>query len=231
MSLQVSSETAPAGGSVQIKVTVAAPALISTGSISMDLDPAVFGAIASVAVFSATGDQIGYANVNTQHMEAHFSSPSGGVGQLPGLPVLAVSVPVLSAVMPGAIVSLSVDASASAWTDPQGNAYSVTANPGKFTVGGRLSVVNVTPGGGLLPQDTVLEIRGTGFQPGTAVSIDGVALSAVRYVAPDRIDVTLGGATEMTGKHMRVANGTGPAVDLAPGPAVPIIVTMGAVRS
>ena len=64
LTLVVSNETAPAGGWVQIKVYAAAPRQITAGALSMDFDPAVFGAIADVAVFSATGDAAGYAHVS-----------------------------------------------------------------------------------------------------------------------------------------------------------------------
>src|ERR1035438_3089470 len=60
LALQVSSETAPAGGWAQIKVYAAAPHLEAGGSIAGDVDAAVFGDIANVAVFSATGDALGY---------------------------------------------------------------------------------------------------------------------------------------------------------------------------
>src|SRR5579862_2172882 len=56
LTLQISTESGPPGGWAQIKVFAAAPALVSNGRISMDLDPTVFGDIAQVAVFSSTGD-------------------------------------------------------------------------------------------------------------------------------------------------------------------------------
>ena len=82
LDLIVSSETAPAGGWVQIKVFAFEPCQISSGALSMDFDPTIFGDIAEVAVFSATGDAGGYAHVSGQHVDAHFTSPSGGIGQL-----------------------------------------------------------------------------------------------------------------------------------------------------
>src|SRR5580698_454732 len=56
---QVSSETAPPGGFAQFKITLTAPALVSQASISMSFDPTIFGPIAGIAAFSATGDQTG----------------------------------------------------------------------------------------------------------------------------------------------------------------------------
>ena len=89
LALRISTETAPACGWVQLKVFAVVPALVAGGSISMDLDAAVFGGISQVAVFGATGNAIGYANVNAQHIDAYFSSATGGIGQLPELHILA----------------------------------------------------------------------------------------------------------------------------------------------
>src|SRR5690349_3921112 len=63
ISIQTSDGMAPPGGWAQIKIGLRAPALVQSGSVSLDLDPAIFGDIAAVAVFSATGDALGYANV------------------------------------------------------------------------------------------------------------------------------------------------------------------------
>lgn len=213
LALGVSSETAPAGGWAQIKVFATAPHLVAGGSISMDFDPAVFGGIASVAVFSATGDALGYANVNGQHVDAHFSSPSAGIGQLPDLPLFAVWIPLLPGAKAGASVAVTPDPSGSPWTDAQGNSYTVTVNSGAVTVGGGLSVASVTPGGGMLPAGTVLEIAGTGFDATTTVAIDGAAVSSVRFINSQQLEATLGGATEITGKHFRLASANGEMVD------------------
>jgi uncharacterized protein (TIGR03437 family) len=213
LGLRVSSETAPAGGWAQIKVYAATPHLVAGGSISMDLDPAVFGDIASIAVFSATGDALGYANVNKQHVDAHFSSPSAGIGQLPDLPLFAVWIPLLPGARTGTSTAVTLDASGSPWTDAQGNTYTVTVNGGVVTVGGGLSVAGVTPGGGILPAGTVLQIAGTGFDSTTMVVIDGVAVASLRFINSQQIEATLGGATELTGKHFRLANANGQMVD------------------
>jgi uncharacterized protein (TIGR03437 family) len=182
----------------------------------MDFDPAVFGSIASVAVFSATGDALGYANVNGQHVDAHFSSPSAGIGQLPNLPLFAVWIPLLAGAKSGASTAVTIDPSGSPWTDAQGNTYTVTVNAGAVTVGGGLSVASVTPGGGILPAGTVLQIAGTGFDSTTMVAIDGVAVASVRFINSTQMEATLGGATELTGKHFRLANATGQMVDYFP---------------
>ncbi|HJT89812.1 MAG TPA: hypothetical protein VJ732_18205, partial [Bryobacteraceae bacterium] len=217
LTLQIAATTAPAGGWAQIQVFAATPALIRRAGLSMDLDPTVFGDIAQVAVFSATGDVMGFANVNGRHVDAQFSSASGGIGQLPGVPILEISVPVLAGIPSGTRVPVTLDPAPAIftpqWQDPSGNPYSVMVTPGRFTVEGNLSVESVMPGGGLLPAGAVLQVSGTGFDSTTTVAMDGVALSAVRLVSPGRIDVTLAAPAELTGKHVRLANAAGEHVD------------------
>ena len=213
LALRVQSETAPAGGWAQFKVFAATPHLVVGGTISMDFDPAVFGSIASVAVFSATGDALGYANVNGQHVDAHFSSPSAGIGQLPNLPLFAVWIPVLAGAKAGASTAVTLDPSGSPWTDAQGNTYTVTVNGGAVTVGGGLSVTSVTPGGGILPAGSALEIAGMGFDSTTTMAIDGVAVASLRFINSTQMEATLGGATELTGQHFHLANANGQMLD------------------
>lgn len=213
LTLQISTETGPLGGWAQIKVFAAAPALVSSGRISLDLDPAVFGNIAQVAVFSSTGDASGFASVAGQHVDATFSSPSGGAGQLPELPILVVTVPVSATAAAGAKTQITVDPSGATWTDPLQNPYTVTVTPAQFTVGGSLSVDSITPGSGLFAAGTVLQIRGTGFDGKTVVSADGVSISAPKLVSAQQINVTLEGATELTGKHFHFVPASGTAID------------------
>lgn len=201
--LRVSSETAAAGGSAQFKVFADSPALIASGTLAMDFDPKVFGPIGNVAVFSATGDAMGYANVSAEHVDVHFSSASASIGQLPGLPIFVVSVAILSGASGGAVTA---DPSASSWTNASKAAYSVSVVAGGLTVGAGESILNVTPGGGVLPAGSVVKVTGSGFLPADTVSIDGVSIATQEYVGSGEIDVTLGAPTEMTGKHVRVGN-------------------------
>ncbi|HYL76656.1 MAG TPA: hypothetical protein VEU96_20750 [Bryobacteraceae bacterium] len=215
ITVQVSSETAPPGGYAQFKISLTSPTLVSSASISMNFDPVVFGNVstAAIAAFSATGDQTGYALVQGQQITAYFTSASAGIGQLPQLPVFVVTVPVLATAKIGATSSVTVDPTQQTWQDPQGNPYSISVNPGTFTVGGTLSIQSVTPGGGLLPSGTVVSIDGTGFDATATATIDGVSLSSPHLVGTRRIEMTLGGATEMTGKRVHITNATGASVD------------------
>ncbi len=220
LTLRVVGTGVTAGDSAQIQVYADSPALIAQGVLGLDLDPTVFGPIASVAAFSANGDAIGLAVVNGTHVEASFSSPSGGIGQLPGVPVFVVRAPVLTTPGgSGAFVSLSFPASPpaypllgnqsypeGAWADPAGNPYAVNLVSGRIYPGIGPLISDITPGGGLHPAGTVLHIDGTRFEPSATVTADGLAISSVQFVSSSRIDVTLGGSRELTGLRFQVAN-------------------------
>jgi hypothetical protein len=220
--LQISNETAPPGGWVQIKVSLTKPQLVATGQIAIDLDPSVFGDIAAVAAFSANGDAYGEAYVSGTHVDADFGcgisfvgpnpvviQGSGGLGQLRDLPVLVISVPILANAPAGKTASVTADVSEPNWYDPKGNPYTVSVTPGTVTVGGSLSVQNLAPGGGLLPEGAVVRINGTGFTRSTIADIQGVSLSTTQFITPQEIDVTLGAPTELTGKKVVMRNPDG----------------------
>jgi uncharacterized protein (TIGR03437 family) len=223
LTLQISSETAPPGGWAQIKISSATPQLISSGRLEMKFDPAVFGSISSVAVFSAQGDAVGIATVSGQSLDVFLSSTAGGIGQLPHLPILTVTIPVLATAPVGRVSAITLDANPGAgneplgaerpWTDPQRNIYSVTVAPGTVTVGGSLSVQNLVPGGGLRPAGTLVRLNGSGFSAATSVGIDGVSVSNTQFIGPGEIDLTLGGAADLTGKRVVLRNPDGAQVE------------------
>ena len=164
LTLQVSNETAPAGGWVQVKISLAAPALIAKGRIVMDFYSSVFGDIGAVAVFSAAGDAYGFATATSQNLDVQFSSPSGSVGQLRNLPIVVATIPVRPSAKPGTVVPITAVPQLAILRDPLGSTYSVTVMPGSLTVGGSLSVQNVAPGGGIVPAGGILQIKGSGLR-------------------------------------------------------------------
>jgi uncharacterized protein (TIGR03437 family) len=104
------------------------------------------------------------------------------------------------------------------WTDPHNDVYSVSVAPGILTVGGSLFVKDITQGGGLLPAGTVVRIDGAGFDLGTTLSADGVAMSPVRFVSTQQMQFTLMGAIELAGKHFHLRNSAGEETDFFASP-------------
>jgi uncharacterized protein (TIGR03437 family) len=225
LTLRVSAEDTPAGGTVQVKIFLASPRQISSGAIAMDLDPSVFGEITNVALFGADGVVAGYARFYAGHIDAHFAS-AGSIGQLPDLPVLTITVPVRAGLPAGTASLLTVDPSGNpndsdlqsgpAWNGPSVNNYSVSVLPATFHVGGGTSVQSVSPAGGLLPHGSVIQINGTGFDSSTSVEMGGVSIASTQFVSSQQINVVLAGDTEMTGKRVRLRDSAGEQIDYFP---------------
>ncbi len=230
--VSVGNETVPPGGTVQLKFFLAKPAFIGSGELSMDLDPSVFGSVASVAVFGANGDAAGVAQIQSLHVDVHFSAPSAGIGNLSEVPVVVVNATVLPTVVPGQTATVTADPTGSPWLGlvvPDGTGgttqptYSVSVSPGTVTIGGTLSIASITPGGGVLPGGTAITIQGTGFSSANTAEIDGATVGSVQVVGPQMMSLILGGPTELTGKRIRVMNPDGSEVDaFAFAPAVPV---------
>jgi len=195
IALQISAETAPAGGWAQIKIFAAKPMAIASGHLVLNLDATVFGTGALVGLFGANGDATGLATVTGPRIDVQFSSATGGIGQLAGLPVMAISVPVLASAS-GRTVAVTA-------TSPDS---SVSVASGFVTVQGTLSVEKIPAGMGVAPADTVVPVYGTGFTASTAVAMDGVEIASTRFVSAEEVDFTMGGAAELVGKLARVTD-------------------------
>jgi uncharacterized protein (TIGR03437 family) len=179
----------------------------------MDFDPSFFGGVSNVAAFSAAGDAAGYAQVKGNHVDAHFSSGSGSIGQLPSLPILAVSVPLVPGLAQSASAALTIDTANSSFSDTIGNSYSISVLPATAQTGGAMSVESISPAGSIVASGGVVQINGTGFDPSTAVAIDGMSIASTQFVSAQQINITLGGSTEMTGKCVRLTNSVGDRLD------------------
>lgn len=166
---------------------------IASGHFVLNLDATAFGTGAMVGLFGANGDAAGLATVTWPQIDVQFSSATGGIGQLAGLPVLVISVPVLASAA-GRTVAVSA-------TSPDS---SVSVASGSVKVQGTLSVERIPAGMGVVAAGTVVPVKGKAFTPSTTVTMDGVAIASTRFVSAEEIDVTIGGATELVGKLARV---------------------------
>ena len=195
VALRISSNTAPAGGFAQIQIYAVKPMAISSGHLVLSLDATAFGTGAVVGAFGANADAEGLVTTSGSKIDIQFSSATGGIGQLAGLPVLVVSVPVLASASGTVVVSA---------TSPDS---SVTVASGSVTISGALSVQKIYAGMGVVAAGTVVPVYGSGFTAATSVAMDGVEISSTKFVSAGEVDVTLGGATELVGKLARVTDG------------------------
>lgn len=205
LTLQISSETAPPGGYAQFKIGPTTPTLVGSGGLIIKFDPTIFQRITSASVLSADGDELGLVYVTNLTVDVVFYSTTSSLGQLPGIPMVLVTAQVLPTAAPGA--TGTVTATVGDTTAYPIYGFAAMVNPGTITVGGTVSVSGVTPGMGLLPAGATIAINGTGFTSATPVTIDGVSIESTKFVSATEIDATLGGQTEVAGKHLHVGGG------------------------
>src|SRR5258708_4067507 len=131
LAIDISAPSVAPGAVAQIRITLTTSHRISSGSVVMDFDPTVFGPVIAVDVFSAAGDQYGMANIKGLHVDAQFNSDSGGIGRLPGVPLLTITIPVLaSAGSAGAAINMVTGTTP--WRDVDGNRYVATVQTAQF---------------------------------------------------------------------------------------------------
>jgi uncharacterized protein (TIGR03437 family) len=207
--VRVSDETVPAGGLVQLKISLTDPQPISTGKMGVALEESIFDLIEGITLFSDTGDVSGAALVQGGQISARFTSPRGTFGTLPDYPLMTVVARTNPAAPVGTTTQVSLDPGRSFWADLLGNGYTAIIKPGTVMIGGSLSVSNVAPGGGIVPAGFVVKVLGTGFTPATRVAVNEVSLASVKYISPTELDVTPAQAAQMDGKRVRVENPDG----------------------
>jgi uncharacterized protein (TIGR03437 family) len=212
--VRVADETVPPGGLVQLKLMMTDPRPISTGKMSLSaLDTNVFGDVVGVALFSDSGDVAGAAVVQPGgKVSAQFATDSRFTlaktfGEDGDYPLMTVVVGTKANTAAGTQKQVTIDPGASLWAW-LGQNYPSVVRPGTITFGGSLSVSNVVPGGGLLPPGSVVRLLGSGFDSNTVVQVDTVTFT-YKFFNSGEIDLTLGAATDMQGKRIRVKNKDG----------------------
>jgi uncharacterized protein (TIGR03437 family) len=214
--VRMAAETVPPGSTAQLKFFLTAPQSLSSGTLAVDLDPAFFGDIGAASAFSGAGDAYGYATIAGRRAEVHFYSATGSAGVVNGLPIVTVTVPLLSSVAAGASATVTADPGSTPWKDGQQLDCTITASPGTVTAGGALSIASVAPAIGVVPAGGVVHLYGSGFNASTTADIQGVVVSTVQFVSPQQMDVTFGAPAEITGKRVRLRNADDAPVDFFP---------------
>lgn len=209
--VRVLEETVPPGGIAQMKVALTDPSPISSGGTGIFFDSSVFGGIDGIAAFTPGGDVMGAAWVQGNKVNARFLSPQGNLGATLDYPIMTIAAEVKPGAPVGSKTVVTLDPSASFWSDLLGHAYVQIIKPGWLKVGGSISVRNVVPGGGMQPAGSIVRLDGLGFVSGTSVQVDGVSIASTRIVSPTEIDLTLGESADMHGKRIRVRNPDGSA--------------------
>lgn len=221
VSLSVISPTVPPGGTLQMQVFVTEPNPILKGRQGVKLTAvraaafapagavvpaALFGTIRDGALFSPNGDASGVAVGKNGSTQFFFTSPLTSFGTIIDTPVMTLQVPISASATIGQTANLTLDPNIALWYDPNSKLYPVELKSGTMTVGGTLSVSDVSPGWGIVQPGAIISIRGIGFDSSTTVDIAEATMASTKVVNANLIQVTLSAPLDILGKRIRVTN-------------------------
>jgi uncharacterized protein (TIGR03437 family) len=201
---RITSETLPAGGTIQLKLGLTSPNPIIVGHFEMS--DFSFDRFDGVALFSPQGDAYGVVIRQGTRFVGNFSSPLGGLGTQLDYPFFVVAASIPTGLPAGRQIPLNI-AGPTQFTAPNGVVYPMPApKSGVLTIGGSVSISNVIPGGGLLPAGYVVRVLGTGFNADTRITVNEVNTRNEQYISPTEMQFTLASAADLTGKRITVRN-------------------------
>ena len=204
--IKVPNETTPPGGTVQFKFQLTEPRPIMTGTKSVSFDESAFDNFFGVAVSSPLGDAFGVASYRQGQFAIQYLSPLGSFGTVVDYPILTVAAHVRSDAPVGATSLINLGSGS--FTNPLGQTFTFVQNrPGIFTVGGKMAIHNVLPGGGSWDAGTVIRILGTGFSKST--NITAKFKYSPRFVNANEIDLVLSRPTVMDSQPITLTEKVG----------------------
>ena len=222
LELKVLDTSVPANGIFQFQLSTTEPKPIGHGSTRPNVPS---GPVRGVAVNDPSGQAVGIAVVNnTTGIQIQLASPNGQVPQFgtdPNYPIVTMSMDlsqVTPPMNPGDTSTIGIDPNPQFFPDSSNQVYpKITTATGTLTIApaGSPGVTDVIPGGGLLPNGTVIRIMGSGFDNNTKASIEDTAITHTTLVSANEIDVTICTATVADGAtSCPAAPGVGPSFQL-----------------
>lgn len=189
--LKVTDEAAPAGGVVQIHITLTEPKPIIRTRVLLEFDEYMVDEIGSMATFSVSGEAMGTCIRNGNQLRIEAISPTGELGNSVDFPVFTATVRLKAGVAPGSRAVFRI-LPESKFIDGNGADWVITDNaPGSLTVEGSLSIEDIVPGSGVVRAGDPIRILGRGFRAWSKVNIYGAPAMKVTYVSGAELVVTL----------------------------------------
>ena len=202
--LKVSDETIPPAATVQLKVLLTEPRPIMTGTGSFAMDERAFDAFYGISLNSPGGDTFGVASYGKGQFSIAYVSPLGTFGTVTDYPILTVAARVSPSALPGARSMITLGAGS--FSNPLGQTLNFVQNrPGILTVGGKLSIHNVLPGGGTWGPGTVLKVVGTGFIGSGTKIVTKFRTKSARVISDSEIELVLDRETTLDAQQITVS--------------------------
>jgi hypothetical protein len=194
-------ETAPAGGTVQMKLEDTDGTPISGGRPSFAFDAGVFDAVTGIGVFAPTGEAAGAAVIDGNRVTIAYVTTTPVTGDYP---IMTVALRLRQDAAKGSRTQFGLNPS-SIWT-VDGRVVRPRISPGTVTVGGSVAISNVVPGDGWFPAGTVVSVHGVGFNSGSRLRVEDISITGVRFVSSTEMRFTLREAANLTAARLRVDN-------------------------
>jgi hypothetical protein len=177
--MKVLSTSVPAGGIFQWQLSNTEPKPIGHGSTRPTVPP---GPVRGVAVNDPSGKAAGIALIPTDNsntnIKIQLSSPDALLGTDITYPVVTMSMPLSASLTQGQTFTIGMDTARAIFADASQNYATLEFAPGTLTIAapGSPYVADVIPGGGLLPDRSVIRILGANFNANSRVSIEGTTI-------------------------------------------------------
>jgi hypothetical protein len=177
VSIKVGDAAVPPGGIFQYQLLLTEPKPIGNGSTRPSVPSSSLGPVRGVAINDVSGQAVGIAVINGASISVSAKSPNSPptFGTDISYPLFTLTMPVNNTATPGATFPVNLDGANSLFTDPTGATYIQEIAGGTLTIAavGKQSITDVLPGGGLLPDRSVVTVKGIGFTNNTRISIEG----------------------------------------------------------
>lgn len=204
VSLRVADAVVPPGGIYQYQLLLTEPKPIGNGSTRPGVPAGPRGPVRGlalqvprgVAINDASGQASGVAVVAPDGtITVKLTSPNITLGTDVSYPLFTMTMPVNTTATPGQVFPVTLDGANSLFLDSSGKQYTQEITNGTLTIGGAgdQSITDVIPGGGLLPDRTLIRVLGLGFTPNTRIAIEGTTIlpADTTFVSDKEIDVKL----------------------------------------
>ena len=203
VSLRVTQEFAPPGGSAQLKLELTEPKPISTGRGRIDYSG--FSDIDGIALISPADDTYGVAVVEGGEIGLSLRSPSATFGTA-DYPLVTINGRIPAGTPLGTVFPVNLDQRSIEFRDAAGVVYPSEVKNGSVTIARGISIREVRPGSADLPAGAVVTILGTGFVAGTEIDFGDADIASTTFVSSTRIDVVLQAPARMHGMRVRAEN-------------------------
>jgi hypothetical protein len=169
-----------------------------------------------VAVNDPSGKAAGIALVppggSNTNISIQLSSPDALLGTDVSYPVVTMSMPLSASLAQGQTFTIGIDAASALFANATTNYATLEFAPGTLTIApaGSPYISDVIPGGGLLPDRSVIKILGANFTSNTRIAIEGTTIVPAdsTFVNSGEIDVKICNGTVADGATTCPNNGT-----------------------